>query len=180
MAELPSTEKVINTYRQVTNFYSGLEKSAAKYQTEDKSVCALEAVGLTVRFLLNLKVPRELLAPLIEAAQIVKRELKVETLLEQQHVHKIWDSAVVSLLNAEGVKLEDAAKKIHEHDHQGAARLLTFRNTMRKGRTGEMREARDLYHLLKTDFKSRFPTNTATRALRASKAMRGKKGQSAR
>jgi hypothetical protein len=136
----------------------------------------LAAVGLTVRFLLNLKVSRELLAPLIEAAQIIKRDLKVETLFEQQQVRKIWDSAVVSLLNAEGVKLKDAAKKLHEHDHEGATQLLTFRNTMRKGRTGEMREARDLYHLLKTDFRSRFPTNTATRALRASKAMRGKKG----
>ena len=176
MAETPSPEKVINTYRQVTIYYSGLETAATNFQTKDKSACALAAVGSTLRFLLNLKVPRELLAPLIEAAEIIKRDIGAETLVEQRQVRDIWDSAVVSLHQEEGVKLEDAAKKIHDHDPGEAKRLLVFRNNMRKGKSVGMREARNLYHLLKMDFRNRFPKNTAARALKASRAMKGKKG----
>jgi hypothetical protein len=169
-------EKLIDTYRKVTLYYAGLEAGATSFQTKDKSVCALAAVGLTLRFLSNLKVPRELLAPLIEAAQIIKRDIGAETLVEQRQVRDIWDSVVVSLHQEEGVKLEAAAKKIHDHDPGEVKRLLVFRNNMRKGKSEGMREARNLYHLLKTDFRNRFPKNTATRALRACKAMRGKKG----
>ena len=113
----------------------------------------MAAVGSTLRFLLNLKVPRELLAPLIEAAQIIKRDIGYETLVEQRQVRDIWDSAVVSLHQEEGVKLEDAAKKIHDHDPGEPKRLLVFRNNMRKGKSVGMREARNLYHLLKMDFR---------------------------
>jgi hypothetical protein len=175
MAELPCTE-VVDTYRKVTIYYACLETAATNFQTKDKSLCALAAVGSTLRFLLNLKVPRELLAPLVEAAQIIKRDMKVETPFEQDQVRKVWDSAVLSLLNAEGITLKNAAKKIHERDPDKATQLIDFRNNMRKGRTPEMREARNLYHLLKTDFRKRFPANTAAKALRACKAMRGKKG----
>jgi len=178
MAELPSTEKVINTYRKVTIYYSGLEATATSFQ-KDKSRSALAAVGLTVRFLLSLKVPRELLAPLMEAGQIIERELGARTAKQQQTERDVWDSVVVSLLNAEGMKLEDAATKIHERDPAEANRLLVFRNHLGKGKTKGTAEARNLYRLLKNDFIARFPRNTGAKALRASKAMRGKKGQNA-
>jgi hypothetical protein len=176
MAKLPSTEKVINTYRHMTIYYRGLETAAANFE-KDKGHSALAAVGLTVRFLMRLKVHESLLAPLMEAGQIIEREMNARTAKQQRAERDVWDSVVVSLLNAEGVKLEDAAKKIHERDPVEASRLLVFRNHIGKGKTKGAAEARNLYHLLKRDFIARFPKNTGAKALRASKAMRGKKGQ---
>lgn len=84
MAKLPSTEKVVNTYRKVTVFYSALEKLAAKYETEDKSRAALVAVGLTLRFLQQLNVDRSLLAAFIEAQLIIERDIGGRTAAKQR------------------------------------------------------------------------------------------------
>jgi hypothetical protein len=172
MAELPSTEKVTDTYRKVTIYYRNLVKAAANFE-KDKSVSALTAVSSTVRFLMELKVHRGLLAPLVEAGQIIEREMEVRTAKGQQNERDMWDSAVVTLLNNDGMSINDALKAIVGRDSAALERLKTFRERLTR-KTGP-KELREQYFELMKVFKGRFPTDTGKRALKASHAMRGKK-----
>jgi hypothetical protein len=173
------TTKGLNGYFQIQalikSYIAVLETAAGDFEA-DKSAGAQAAVAATVTFLMALNRPRRLLAPLVEAANIIKRDTGAQTLFEQRQERDILDSAIVSLHRDEGVKLEDAVKRIHDHDPGEAERLLRFRNNMKKSKSKGAREARALYHLLKTDFRRRYPKDTAARALRGCKAMRGKKG----
>jgi hypothetical protein len=175
---VPTPEKVTDTYRKVTVFYADLVALAAKYEkAQDKSLCALEAVNATIAFLKLLRVSESLLGAFVEARNAIQRDRNAETSFEQRQTYDIWDSGVVSLLHEqEGLTLDEAGKKIHEHDPVEAKRLLEFRKNIKKGKTAGPKKARQQYYQFKNEFKRRFPENTAARALRASKAMKGKKG----
>jgi hypothetical protein len=177
MAALPSTEKLIGTYQQVAIYYGALEKLAAKYQTEDKGRCALAAVGLTVRFLQRLKVSRHVLAPLLEASNIIRRDIGASTRAEQRRVMDIFEAAVVSLhMEEESIKLTDALKRVHGRDADAAKRLKFFRNNMKKGKSKGAQETHKNYLLVKRELRKRYPTDTAKSALRDWNTFGGKKG----
>jgi hypothetical protein len=165
----------LETRACIKSFVCLLETAASGLE-KDKAKSAIEAIAATMTFLKQLNVDARLLSAFVEARNIIQREKESETLFEQRQIRDLWNSGVVSLLNEEGLALEEAAKKIYDHDPDEARRILVFRNNMKKGKTKGAREARDLYHLLKKEFRSRFPTNTGARALRASRAMMGKKG----
>ena len=156
-------------------FCAGLDAVAAKFSV-DKGRAAHVSVGLTVRFLKNLNVDRRLLAALVEAQLIIERDNGGKTALKQRQERDILNSVTVSLLMEEGMKLEDALKKIHDRDPDAAKKLKVFRNNLMKSTSKASKVARDNYHQLKKNFKELVPKETAKRALRASLAMSGKKG----
>jgi hypothetical protein len=165
----------LETKARIKGFVRLLEMAASGLE-KDKAKSAIEAIAATMVFLKQLNVDARLLNAFVEARNIIQREREAETLFEQRQIRDLWNSGVVSLLHEDGLSLEEAAKKIYDHDPDEARRLLVFRNNMKKGKTKGAKEARDLYHLLKKEFRSRFPTNTAAKALRSSRAMMGKKG----
>jgi hypothetical protein len=166
----------LETRAHIISFVKTLEEATAE---KDKNVGAIAAIAATLTFLMKIDVRNalpHLRAPLAHAAQIIKRDMKKETLFAQRQLGDLWASAVVSLLNEEGDTLDAAARKIHDRDPKEAKRLIEFRNNMSKKKSKKAKQANDTYHLLKSDFKKRFPEDTGARALRACRAMMGKKG----
>lgn len=172
MTEPPSTEKIVNTYRKVTVFYSALEKLAAKYEAEDKRRAALAAVGLTVRFLQQLNVDRSLIAALVEAQLIIERDIGGRTAAKQRMERNVVDSVALELQLRCKVKLDDAMKAIVGSDPEAAAQLKDFRKNMRAGRNAAAQTQFDKFMELFRDIP---PQAAMKKALRVSANLRGKK-----
>jgi hypothetical protein len=73
-----------------------------------------------------------LLAPLIEAANIIEREMGGKTAFKQRREGDVWDSVVVSLLREEGVKLEDALKNVVGRHPAAVKKLRDFRKNLKR------------------------------------------------
>jgi hypothetical protein len=173
MAELPSTDKVVNTYRKVTVFYSALEKLAAKYESEDKSRAALAAVGLTVRFLQQLNVDRSQLAAFIEAQFIIERSIDGGRKAKKQQTERdVVDCVALELQIRCRVNLKDALKAIVGSDPEAATHLRDFRKSMNAGRKPP---ARALFDENMKLFRDLPPQEAAKKALRVCANLRGKK-----
>jgi hypothetical protein len=172
MADPPSTQKVVDTYKKVTVFYSALEKLAAKYEAEDKGRSALAAVGLTVRFLQQLNVDRSLIAALIEAQLIIERDIGGRTAAKQRMERNVVDSVALELQLRSKVKLSDALKAIVGSDPEAAAQLKDFRKNMKAGRNAAAQAQFDKFMKLVRDMP---PQEAAKKALRVCANLRGKK-----
>lgn len=177
MAETPTTEKVINTYRQVTIYYSALEKLAAKYQTEDKSLCAFAAVGLTVRFLQRLNVDRSLCAALIEAQHIIERKGGGRTEKKQEIERDVVDCLALYHQRRCGVNKKDALRAIVGTDPDAQTHLVNF---YKKTMAGTKPEARARFDEMNKLFEGIQPQVAMKKALRLVANLRGKKVQNAR
>lgn len=132
MAELPSTEKVINTYRQVTIYYRALEELAGKYQTgKIKSRCAFRAVEYTVKFLQGLNVDRSLCAALIEAQEIIEREIEGGRTEKKQEMERdVVDCLALFHQRRCRVKPKDALRAIVGNDPAAQSHLENFNKKM--------------------------------------------------
>jgi hypothetical protein len=173
MTEPPSAEKVLNTYRKVTVFYSALEKLAAKYEAEDnKGRAALAAIGLTVRFLQQLNVDRSLLAAFVEAQLTIERDIGGRTAAKQRVERNVVDSVAVELQRRCGVKLEDAIRNIVGNDPKAAQELRDFRKNVRAGRNVA---AQTYFDNSMKSFRDIPPQAAMKKALRVCANLRGKK-----
>jgi hypothetical protein len=122
-------------------------------------------------------VSRHMLAPLLEASNIIRRDIGASTRAEQRRVMDIFEAAVVSLhMEEESVRLTDALKRVHGRDADAAKRLKFFRNNMKKGKSKGAQETHKNYLLVKRELRKRYPTETAKSALRDWNAFGGKKG----
>jgi hypothetical protein len=164
-------ERLLKTSRHVGDYIAVLDIIADGFE-KDPNKSAYNAIVAAYTFLERLGTHPRLRAAFVEARSTIQRDRKAETLFGQRQIRDLHDSAIVSLLNEEGLTLDEATKKIYDRDPAEARRLKDFRNNMRKTPGAN----RNIYHLLKKDFRKRFPTNTGTRALRIARAMRGKKG----
>jgi hypothetical protein len=171
MADLPSAEKVVSTYRNVTYFYSALEKLASKYE-EDKSRAAFAAVGLTIRFLQRLKVDRSLLAAFVEAQFIIERDIGERTATKQRIERNVVDAIAVELQRRCNVKLDDAIRNVVGNYPKAAQELKDFRKNMRAGKNPAAQAQFDDFMNL---YRGADPQTAIKNALRISANLRGKK-----
>jgi hypothetical protein len=177
MADLPSTEKVVNTYRQVTIYYDALEKLAAKYETADKGRAAMAAVGLTIRFWQRLNVDRSLLAALIEAQLIIERSIDGNRTEKKQEMERDAVDCVALFYRPKTIKKPAALKAIVGSDPGARSHLENF---YKKMMSGQKPEARAQFEKMKELFADMTPEESWERALRACTNLRGKKVQKAR
>ena len=171
MADLPSVQKVVSTYRNVTYFYSALEKLASKFE-EDKSRAAFAAIGLTIRFLQRLKVDRSLLAAFVEAQLLIERDIGGRTATKQRIERNVVDAVAVELQRRCKVKLDDAIRKVVGNDLKAAQELKDFRKNMRAGRNPAAQTQFDDFMNL---YRGLNPQTAIKNALRTSANLRGKK-----
>ena len=171
MADLPSVEKVVSTYRNVTYFYSALEKLASKFE-EDKSRAAFAAIGLTIRFLQRLKVDRSLLAAFVEAQLLIERDIGGDTATKQRIERNVFDAVAVELQRRCKVKLDDAIRNVVGNDLKAAQELRDFRKNMRAGRNAAAQAHFDGFMKL---FRDMPPQAAMKKALRVCANLRGKK-----
>ena len=173
MASNVTPEKLIDTYKKVAIYYSGLERLATKYQTEDKGRAAFAAVGLTIRFLQRLNVDRSLMAALFEAQFIIDRETNGRrTAKKQQMLQDAVDSAAIELQLRCKVKLDDALRAIVGNNPEAANHLRDFRKNMRAGRNVP---AQVLFDDFIKEFRGMSPEAAVKKVLRVCANMRGKK-----
>ena len=178
MAETPSPQKVIDTYKNVTFFYAGLEALAAKYQAADKSRAAMAAVGLTIRFLQRLNVDRSLIAALIEAQLIIERSVDGGVTEKKQQMGKdVADCVAFFHQRRCNVKPADAFRAIVGSDPAAKTHLENF---YKKTMSGQKPEARVLFDEMNKLFEGMPPEVAMKRSLRSVLNLRGKKVQKAR
>ncbi len=174
MTEQPvPQEKLVDIYKKVFAYYSGLKALAKKYQTEDKGRAAWAAVDLTVRFVHKLNVDPSLKAALIEAQMIIARNIEGGATKKQQDKERdVVDSVALELQLRCKVKLADALKAIVGNDPEAAAHLKQARKDVRSGRKGA--EALSMFDEVIKLSRDMPPREAMERALRAAAALRGK------
>ena len=180
MASDITPEKLVDTYRKVAIYHSGLEALATKYQTEDKKRAALVGVDLTIRFLRRLNVDRRLTAALIEAKLIIERNIDGGRTEKKQQIERdVVDCVALELQIRCKVSVDDALKAIVGNDREAADHLETFRKRIRRGK-GRNVAARAQFDRFMKLAEGLPPQVAVERALRAAASLRGKKVQKAR
>jgi hypothetical protein len=157
----------------IKSYVSVLETAAAGLE-KDRAKSAHEALAATITFLIAIRQPRHVLAPLVEAAEIVQREMNVKGAVTLDVANKVLQSIAVSLQIEDGVSMNDALRNVVGHDPVEATSLKNFRKNMLAKDTP--RGARDYYYLtLRSDFRDMPPEEAAKKALVVCSRLRGKK-----
>ena len=176
MAELPdakSTRGYIETRAAIQSYAAVLEATAKEFE-KDRTQGARSAIAATVTFLIALRLPRRLTAPLVEAAEIVQREMGVKGAISKDVAEKVIQSIAVSLQLECGVSELKALRNVAGSDSKATTRLRNFRGNMMN--KDSPKGAKDFYfRILRTDFKDLSPEQAMNKALTVCARMGGKK-----
>lgn len=163
----------LETRALIKKYASVLEATAADFE-KDKTKSAHGAIAATVTFLIALRQPRHLLAPLIEAAEIIQREMDVKGIVSKDVAEKVIRSIAVSLQVEGGTSLKDALKNVVGNDPKAARELKDFRKNMLSKDTPKGAK-KYFFATMKSDFRDLPPEKAVKKALGACRALRGQK-----
>ena len=176
MTDKPISPEILRRWRgtaaRLNSYTAVLETAAGKYE-KDRSKSAHEAIAATVTFLVALKKPRHLLAPLVEAAEIIQRHELEKGVVTKEVAEKVIQSIAVTLQINAKVGMNEALRKVVGNDPSAAKSLKYFRTNML---SKDIPKGAKAYYnaTMKSDFNGLDPKGAVKKALIVCAHMRGK------
>jgi hypothetical protein len=182
MANQPIPPEVLKRWNEIArrlDEYTTLLESIADGYEKDRSKKAHEAIAATVAFLIALKKPRRILAPLVGAAEIVQEKMNKEGDLKSLPLdvaEKVIQIKAVNLHMACGLSEDEAFRAIVGNDPETINSLGHLKvNMLSRKKSTAPRGAKEFYDSLASDFKGLSPQEAAKKALVICSRMRGRK-----
>lgn len=181
MAEQPADDKQRAEYltdlqvrKNLTTYVTRLNLVAGRFE-KDRTKSAWASIAMTVRLLHDLGLRGHLFAPLMEAAEIVQKELNSKA-LPKNRAEKVFEAIAVKFQIDCGLDEDRACRKVlAKNEPKVINNLKNFIGALTRASNPNPRENRLYFETIASDYRGLTAEAAADKSLRVCRAMKGKK-----